>query len=286
MADTGHEPADTGHQPADTGHASPPADDDAAKTAQWRSMLLGTDPSLREMRSFFRRLPRGPRCKVCASPFAGPGRILTNVMQHGRSTDNPMLCNACFGSLMKQTGGADVEISVLFADVRGSTGIAERTSSDAFRRLLQRFYEVAASAIDHHDGIIDKFLGDGVMALFIPVLTGENHEGRAIDAALELLRMAERRDLVEGGVRVGAGVQAGSAFVGVIGSGSKLDFSALGDTVNVAARLGSAAGPGELLVSADAWQRAGRADDEGNRRAQPISGRAAPLQVVSIQAGR
>jgi adenylate cyclase len=192
------------------------------------------------------------------------------------------MCNACFAHLRSHVGGAEVEVSVLFADVRGSTELAERTSTAHFRRLIEQFYEIAARAIDRHDGYIDKFLGDGVMALFIPVLTGENHPGRAIDCALEVLEMARRPNLVAGGVEIGAGVHTGSAFVGVVGVGDRLDFTALGDTVNVAARLGSLAGRGELVVSRVAWERAGRgAGDEV--RSVEVSGRRAPLDVVIVR---
>jgi adenylate cyclase len=256
---------------------------DGSRTETWRQILTGEDPMLRRLRRGWRHVPTAPRCKVCAAPFAGAGGILTRVINHGRSASNPLLCNACFSHLRSQIGGAEVEISVLFADVRGSTGLAERTSTAGFRSLIQQFYAIAAQAVDRHDGYIDKFLGDGVMALFIPVLSGENHVGRAIDAAVELLDRARRPDLIAGGVEVGVGVHTGSAFVGVVGVQGKLDFTALGDTVNVAARLGSLAGRGELFVSRAAWERAGRAPGDQVRTVEVI-GRSAPLDVVVLRA--
>ena len=144
---------------------------------------------------------------------------------------------------MRYPGGAEVDITVLFADVRGSTGLAERISAADYRRLIQAYYRSAATAIDANGGIIDKFLGDGVMALFIPVITGEDHAGRAVSAGRAILAAVERDGLAAKGLMVGAGVHTGEAFVGVVGSEEKIDFTALGDTVNVAARLGSTAGP-------------------------------------------
>jgi adenylate cyclase len=255
-------------------------DDEARRTEQWRSILTGEDDSLRKIRRWWRLVPSSPRCKVCAAPFHGPGKLATSIIMHGQSRVSPLLCNLCFRSLAKMPGGAEVEISVLFADVRGSTGIAENTTSAEFRRLLQRFYSVAAGAIDRNGGIIDKFLGDGVMALFVPVIAGANHAERSILAAREILEEIEASDLPRRGVRIGIGLQTGTAFVGVLGAQDKLDFSALGDTVNVAARLGSVAGPGELLVSRDAWARAGHSLDATQRREVAIAGRAAPLEVV------
>jgi adenylate cyclase len=271
---------------AETGDTSPESDQDVvsdrATSESWRTVLTGSDPYLPKLRSFWRRIPSSPRCKFCLSPFRGPGRILTRVMMHGQSSANPLLCNACFGQLRQHPGGADIELSILFADVRGSTGLAERQSPAAFRRLLQRFYSVSLSAIDRHDGLLDKFLGDGVMALFVPILTGENHAGRAIEAGRDLLHMAQDRELLKGGVRVGVGVHTGQAFVGVLGSGDKLDFSALGDAVNVAARLGSGAGPGELVVSRAAWESARLATDGVDFGSLEVKGRAEPLDVVVV----
>lgn len=258
-----------------------PEDGERSATEIWRSVLTGEDPSLPALRRRFRRIPSDPRCKMCAAPFRGPGRLITRLMMHGQSSSNPMLCNLCFGQIRKDPGGAEIEISVLFADIRGSTGIAERTSAGEFRRLVQRFYLTAAKAIHEHDGIVDKFLGDGIMALFIPVVTGEMHAIRAIEAGEAVLRAVAGRELMDGGVRVGVGVHTGEAFVGAVGDGERLDFTALGDTVNVAARLGSDAGAGELLVSSTAWAAGGRAQ-AGERRALAVKGRAEPLEVIVL----
>jgi adenylate cyclase len=214
----------------------------------------------------------------------GFGGAIARVFWHGPMRDNPLLCKACFGQLSRHPGGAEVEISVVFADVRGSTGMAERSSASAFRALLQDYYHAAGIAIDVNGGIIDKFLGDGIMALFIPVITGENHAGRAIKAGQEILAAVEREGLSAKGLMVGAGVHTGEAFVGVVGSDEKLDFTALGDTVHIAARLGSIAAAGELLVSCEAWDRAGLGAPPTEREVE-IQGRAKNLSVVAANAG-
>jgi adenylate cyclase len=259
--------------------------DDEETTARWRALLTGEDPSLLRVRRFWGRIPASPRCKVCASPFHGIGGAVANIFWHGPMRDNPLLCKACVGQLAKFPGGADIEISVLFADVRGSTGLAERITSGRYRALLQDYYHLAGDAIDRNGGIIDKFLGDGVMALFIPVIAGESHAARAIDAGLAVLDAVERSGLGESGVLVGAGVHSGEAFVGAIGSAEKIDFTALGDTVNIAARLGGLAGPSELLVSRTAWDRAGRGVPPEERDVG-IAGRTGGLAVVALGRGR
>lgn len=256
------------------------ADEDPVMT-QWRSLLSGEDPSLRDVRRFWRHLPAAPRCKVCASPTQGLGGAVAKLLWHGPMRDNPLLCKACFGQLSRHPGGAELEISVVFADVRGSTGMAERSTAAAFRGLIQDYYRSAAVAIDRNGGIVDKFLEDGVMALFIPVITRENHAARAIDAGRAILAAVEHDGLVEKGLMVGAGVHTGDAFVGVVGSDEKLDFTALGDTVNIAARLGGVAGPGELLVSRPAWDRAGLGTPPAVRDIE-IAGRTAVLSVVAL----
>ncbi|MEK6719296.1 MAG: adenylate/guanylate cyclase domain-containing protein [Chloroflexota bacterium] len=257
---------------------------DEDRTEQWRRILTGADPALPHLRRWWKRLPSSPRCKVCAAPFHGPGALLTRAIMHGRSGTNPLVCNLCFTGLRDEPGGAEIDLSILFADIRGSTALAERTSAAEFRRLLQRYYGIAGKAIEANGGIVDKYLGDGVMALFIPVIAGENHAMRAVQAGEELLSSVRGSDLAEAGVRVGAGVHTGTAFVGAIGSGDELDFSALGHPVNVAARLGSVAGPDELVVSRMTWEAAGRssADASISVRTIEIAGRASPLEVVTI----
>jgi adenylate cyclase len=254
--------------------------DEDPVTTQWRALLTGEDKSLQKIRRRWQHIPSAPRCKVCASPFHGAGGLVARLVWHGPMRNNPLLCKACFGQLSKFPGGAELEISVVFADVRGSTGLAERTSAAAYRSLIQAYYRVAASAIDANGGIIDKFLGDGVMALFIPVITGENHAGRAITTGRAILAAVEQEGLARKGLMVGAGAHTGEAFVGVVGSDEKLDFTALGDTVNIAARLGGIAGPGELLVSRAAWDRAGLGTPRAEREVE-IAGRSGTLSVVA-----
>ena len=80
---------------------------------------------MRRLRATWRRVPHGPRCKVCSAPFAGIGGVATRVILHGRSIANPTMCTTCFKALADHPGGTELEISVVFADIRGSTAIAE-----------------------------------------------------------------------------------------------------------------------------------------------------------------
>jgi adenylate cyclase len=246
-------------------------------------MLNGDDPHLPQIRRMWKRVPSSPRCKMCNAPFGGVGRVATKLFMHGPSNVNPLLCSMCFRSMRDHPGGAEVQIAVLFADIRGSTGIAERTTASGFGRLVQQFYSKAARAIEEHNGILDKFLGDGIMALFLPVFSGQLFVGPAIETGQAILREVDDPELVAGGVRVGVGVHFGDAYVGAIGSDDRLDFTALGDTVNVAARLGAAAGAGELFVSDAAWRAAGM-DEAAPRRQLEVKGRSEALEVIVLGA--
>lgn len=222
---------------------------------EWRQILTGGHPGYRWGRNMFRRLPSTPRCKLCAAPFAGPGSHLMRLIGKRPWPKNPKFCGSCLSGLKKHPGGAEIECTLLFADVRGSTTLAEGMRPAEFRGLLDRFYHVATKVLVDHDGFVDKFVGDEVIGMFIPMLTGEQHATRAVEAARALLAAVAEIDSANP-LAIGAGVHTGVSFVGTVGKGDDLEFTALGDAVNTTARLASAAGPGEVLVSAAAAQSA------------------------------
>ncbi len=215
----------------------------------WREFLTGGDPRERRQRRAFKLLPGGPRCQLCAAPFAGAGAPLMRLMGKRKSNRSATWCSSCFDFMSTHHGGAEIECTLLFADVRDSTALAERISPTDFRQLLDRFYTVAADQVFEHDGIVDKFVGDEVVAMFVPLLSGERHASRAVDAAKALLSATGHNERKGPWIPLGAGVHTGRAWVGAVGSGTRTELTALGDAVNTAARLASAAGVGEILVS-------------------------------------
>jgi adenylate cyclase len=226
------------------------------QSAAWRAALLGEGRGLELTKKLVGRLPAGPRCKLCTAPMKPPGSVLLKPFGFGPSKLNRRLCRACFRHLEKHPGGAEVELSLLFADVRGSTGLAERMAAQEFSQLISRFYGAAATVVDNRNGLVDKFVGDEVVALFIPGFAGSDHASRAIGAGQDLLRETGN-DGPEPWAPIGIGVHTGVAFVGRVGEGDACDFTAVGDAVNTTARLASAAGAGELLVSRAAAEAAG-----------------------------
>ena len=202
----------------------------------------------------------------------------------GRWEKNPTFCRGCFGTFRSVgVGGAEVELSLLFADIRGSTTMGESMAPSAFMALMNSFYEVAADTLIEHDAIVDKFVGDEAVGLFIPGMTGSNHAVQAVAAARELI--ARTGKLIHEGrpLPIGIGVHTGVAFVGLVGKlGSELQFTALGDAVNSCARLASVAGPGEVLVSATAAEKAGLDTSSLERKSLALKGRAEPLETFVV----
>jgi adenylate cyclase len=177
-------------------------------------------------------------------------------------------------------------LTVLFVDVRGSTPLAEGMSPGEYGRLLNRFYAVASEVLIKTDAYIDKFVGDEIMAVYLPLFAGAEPERKAIIAACELLRVTGH-DAQDGPwLPVGVGVHTGPAFFGTVAGSEGLfsDFTALGDSVNVASRLVSAAGPGEAVVSEATAIAAGMEDEPFERRDLLVKGKSEPIAVRVLRA--
>jgi len=200
----------------------------------------------------FRLLPRDPRCKICASPFDGMGGlVMRTVFGRGRSELNPQFCSICEDYVKKHQGGAEVEMSMLFVDVRGSTALSERMTPMDFQKLINRFYVGVTNVIAEERGLVEKLAGDAVAAFWGAGFAGKNYVERTIRAAQKIRKNMEAQN-----IPVGIGVHAGVAYFGAMGSEDGLaDISAIGDEVNTAARIASKAAAGEILVSKAALEQ-------------------------------
>lgn len=245
---------------------------------EWYKMLTEGEPIPRHIYHLYGLLPSDPRCKICASPFKGWGGFIMHLLGRDQSKYNPRFCQKC--EVFEHPGGAEVPLTMLFADVRGSTQLAEQMSPREFSKLINRFYAAASHVLIQTDAMVDRLMGDEAIGLFLPGFAGPEHPRRAIEAAQDLLRMTGHRDAKGPWLPVGVGIHTGLAFVGVVGGeASTADFTALGDNVNVAARLASQAGPGEILIS-DAAYSASKLD-LGNleRRQLDLKGKSEPIGV-------
>ena len=254
--------------------------------AWWRSVLTDPKQHFEPMRPYFLRVPSGPHCKLCGAPFKGVGGAVFGTIGFKPWSKNPSICQACIKDMQRRPpGGAEIECTLLFADIRGSTGLAEHSSATDFAALLHRFYAVGSQAIIDQNGIVDKFVGDEVVALFIPVYAGQHHARRALRTANQLLEATGHGDPGGPWVNIGLGVHSGVAFVGTVAVGGEVaDFTALGDTVNATARLAGEAAAGEALISDDALANAEATVDGGEHRTLALRGREAELAVCAFDA--
>ncbi len=138
----------------------------------WRNFLTnGESPDEKRLRRIFRMFPAKTKCKWCELPFDHPASSLIHFIFKKKPSDfNPRFCNICDDFALKYQGGAEIEISMLFADIRGSTTLAEGMSATEFKRLIDRFYQVTTKIFIQSDAMIDKLIGDEVVAFSCQVL--------------------------------------------------------------------------------------------------------------------
>jgi adenylate cyclase len=261
-----------------------PEDVDRGNQAIWRSMLMGTNAFTRFGRPAFSRLPSPPRCELCASPFKGPFAPLLRATGRAPFPKNPRYCTLCIGRLMRNKGGAEVELTSLFADVRGSTQLAEKLGATGIHDVMDRFYSEGVEALIRGDALIERFMGDQIVGYFVPGYAGREHAKRALESGLDVLRLTGNAGTVVPWLPVGVGVHTGTAFMGTVGrAGGLLELTALGEDVNIAARLASEAAAGELVCSEVAFRAAGL-DLVSEQRSLTLKGVSEPVPVRVVRA--
>jgi len=230
----------------------------------------------KRLRRIFRMLPHDPRCKFCNAPFQGVGGIVARALfSKQRSALNPRFCNLCEAASREFPGGAEVEMSMLFADVRGSTALSETMSATEFSQLINRFYTRSTKVITEEDGLVEKLAGDEVAAFWGAGFAGPDYVRRTLKVAQNLSRVMARQE-----IPVGIGVHSGVAYFGAMGTADGLtDITAIGDEVNTAARIASQAAAGEILVSEQALKQAGMDGSELEARSLDLKGISEPVLV-------
>jgi adenylate cyclase len=235
----------------------------------------------KRLRRIFRILPHDPRCKFCNAPFQGIGGVIVRVLYgKQRSALNPNFCNMCDQASRAFPGGAEVEMSMLFIDVRGSTALSEKMSTTEFSQLINRFYTLSTRVITEEDGLVEKLAGDSVAAFWGTGFAGPDYVERTMKVAQNLLHVMERQN-----IPVGIGVHAGKAYFGAMGTADGLtNISAIGEEVNTAARLASKAAAGEIIVSEGALQAAGIDESRLESRTLELKGISEPMPVRVMRA--
>jgi class 3 adenylate cyclase/FixJ family two-component response regulator len=183
-----------------------------------------------------------------------------------------------------QVGGVRREISVLFADVRGFTTYSEQAPPEEVVKLLNEYFNLATEVIFAREGTLDKFLGDAVMAIFNAPEDQDDHPFRAVDSAVALQQAVAERNVQLGGegLTFGIGVHLGEAIVGNVGTNRAMNYTAIGDTVNVAKRLQERAAPGEVLITQEAYSRLGDRVKVEQVGEMAVKGRQQPLIVYRL----
>ncbi len=176
-----------------------------------------------------------------------------------------------------------MELGILFADVRGYTTLAETKPPEEVAQLLNRFYDVATSVLLKHDAVIDKLVGDEVMALFLTGFTGPGCCGKMASAAEGLLRGAGYGSREGPWLPLGIGADFGLAFVGTVGSGEIKDFTAIGDVVNTAARLQGAAKSGQIVISERVYRQVSSRYPDAPRVELELKGKSEPVPAHVVE---
>jgi adenylate cyclase len=234
-------------------------------------------------------LPGTPRCIECNVPLAGLGTLISGpIMGVRASVLTPRLCNSCEKAILATEAGAEVDLTMLFADIRGSTSIAEKTGAMDYKDFIQRFYKTASNVLIEHYALVNRLVGDQVIGLFAPRFAGAKHANVAIESALEILRATGHEDRKGPWAPVGIGVHTGKAYVGAVGSKEGVnEIAVLGSAANLTARLSSKAAKGEVLISAAAAAAAKLEDSNLKKRRLTLKGISKPttVRVMEVTAG-
>jgi len=176
------------------------------------------------------------------------------------------------------------EATVVFVDIRGFTAYSEVKEPEQIVDVLNEYFEVATQAIRDHGGYVDKFIGDAVLGVFGVPVFHENHTERAVRAAIKMLQLFQKErpgksDLFKA---VGIGINTGVVVSGNIGSQDKMEYTVIGDTVNVASRLNGLAGPGEIIISKSVWRNVEKLFRVEALPPRSIKGRAEPIEIYKV----
>jgi adenylate cyclase len=236
-------------------------------TGKWRasfpSELKRWQAFINTQQKLYSLLPSDPHCHECGIPMSGIGGNALRFMGSAPSSFSPKLCSSCEQSARHYEVGAEVELTMIFADVRDSTPLAESKGTMGFKDIIQRFYKDTSKILIAHNAMVNRLMGDQVIALFVPRFAGKDHAKVAVHAAEELLRVTGHRDSNGPWVPVGAGIHTGTAYVGAVGAADGVtEIAVLGSAANMCARLSSKAAAGEILISEDSV-RSGNLDVEG-----------------------
>jgi len=184
-------------------------------------------------------------------------------------------------------GGRRREVTILFADIRNFTSMASRMAPEEVVSILNEFFTMITEVIFKYHGTLDKYIGDAVMAIYGAPIREEKHAEKALRAALEMRERMEPlgRKLIERGIepiKIGIGINTGDAVIGNIGTLQRMEYTAIGDSVNVASRLEEVAKPDQILISEDTYRLVKDIVDARIVESVAIRGKSEPFGVYEV----
>ncbi|HMI89816.1 MAG TPA: adenylate/guanylate cyclase domain-containing protein, partial [Polyangiales bacterium] len=191
------------------------------------------------------------------------------------------------GEVEVEKGGRSRDVSVYFSDIRGFTAMSERKSAQEIVDMLNEYFELMVEVVFKHEGTLDKFVGDEIMALFGAPVAHDDDAYRAVKVAVEQMHALEEWNLVrvaEGDdpVQIGIGINSGDVVAGYLGSSKALEYTVIGDVVNTASRLCSVAQAGEVIISRNTYDLVSEYFDAHELSPTQVKGKAQALQVYKV----
>lgn len=213
-------------------------------------------------RELLARVDRSLKSKAVSDDLRKSQEMLRHQQELIKQTFSRFVAAPIVEELLKdpsrvKLGGQLQEVTVLFADLQGFTTLSEKTEPEVLLQLLNSYHTFMVDIVLKYGGTIDKFLGDGLMALYNTPIQQSDHMARAVKTALHMqdeLYWFSQNLLEEHRMKINFGIHSGMAIVGNVGSENVMEFTAVGDTVNVAARLQGVASDGQILVSVAVYQ--------------------------------
>ncbi|HII72673.1 TPA: adenylate/guanylate cyclase domain-containing protein [Candidatus Woesearchaeota archaeon] len=192
---------------------------------------------------------------------------------------NPKIIDELLTGDTLELKGRRSNITVFFMDIRGFTKMSERLPPEKVIELLNRYFDIATSVLFKYDGTVDKFVGDAVMALFNAPTNVKDHQLKAFKAALEIQQELKAWGKIEAGI----GLHCGDCIVGNIGSKHMMDYTAIGDTVNTAARLEGQTSAGDIVVSEDVYKEIKEVFTSKHKESVTLKGKAKPVTIYRFK---
>ncbi|MEO6674258.1 MAG: adenylate/guanylate cyclase domain-containing protein [Ginsengibacter sp.] len=218
----------------------------------------------------------------------GPFSILFKPFGIRKSQMHPNLCTICESMFTKVKKQKQILISasILFADIRGYTDLSQRVEAIKLNQLLHVFYDQCSDAVWENEGIINKFIGDAVLAIFNFPLVRQSHAHNAVNAAIQLQRNCQSLKKQVGlgeehSIGIGIGIHSGECSMGEVGTSYK-DFTAIGPVVNLASRLQGAAASGEILVTEAVFKQLGDQFSNSQRKTVTLKGLRDPINCYVL----